>query len=124
MSAAFVCLFVGCDPGLSGDSRIFNDTNKTLTIRFPKSENHVVDTITMNLKPGQSLILFQYSGLGNKRAQDCCAFPEILSLKYDSGAVKKDVNQCDAWVIVNKTKLKKFGGEPIKCELHILQSDL
>ena len=117
-------LFFGCDPGLSGDAKVFNDSNATLTIRYTEYKNHVTDTITKDIQPGEAIIIQVFGGLGDKSKFDCCPYDRIVSIKSPSGPIQKLSIQCDSWNIPNKKKLKRYGKEPIKCEFHITQADL
>lgn len=44
-------LLAACDPGLSGTSTLFNDSSKTLTIRYVHWEAGKTDTLTQAINP-------------------------------------------------------------------------
>ena len=114
-----------CDPGLDGDLKIFNETDQTITIKFSNSPADAIDTVTENIAPGEHLLVNKIGGLGNKKDFDCCpARTQIFLIRSAAGPIKRDPTACENWSIPNKSKLRKFGRQPIKCEFHITAADL
>ena len=116
-------LLTACDPGLEDDSRIYNDSGKTLTVRYAEYKDRHFDTLSRDLPAGEVLVIYTYSGLGDKSKLECCNFNTVLSISSPSGPIKKPIN-CETFVIVNKKKLRRYGNEPIKCEFHIGDENL
>lgn len=123
LSLLFFCM-TACDPGLRGDARIYNDSQEKLTVRYIQYVSGKADTVVAEIPANESLIIQVFSGLGNNSTFDCCPFDRIVSITANNTPIKKKSLDCDSWQIPNKDKLKKFGGEDIKCEFHIGQNDL
>jgi hypothetical protein len=118
-------LLFACDPGLSGDAKIFNDSNTTVTVKyFEYNKNGVADTIVKDLSAGDKLTISVLGGLGDKSKYQCCPYNRVVSIRSPGGPIKKQSIECNSWEIPNKSKLKRFGKEPVKCEFHITPSDI
>lgn len=116
-------LLTSCDPGLNGDLKIFNQSDSTLTV-VTFDYGHT-DSTTFVLEPNTEKTIKIMSGLGNQKTFDCCPCElDTLYIKSSIGEIKKDPNNQDNWIIPNKSKQKKIGGEDLRCEFHVLQSDI
>lgn len=112
-----------CDPGLSGDLKVYNNTNQVLTAKYLNYNTN--DTTVKDIQPNSSETIKVLSGLGNKKTFDCCPCQlQTITIKSPLGTIKKDPANSGNWTIPNKRKLRKFGGQDIKCEFHVEQSDL
>ena len=115
--------FTNCDPGLRGDLKIYNETDQLLTAKY--FDFSTSDTTFKDIHPRTFETIKVLGGLGDKSEFDCCPCQfQYISIQSSLGQIKKDVSNGNNWHIPNKGKLKKFGKEPVKCELHILQHDL
>ncbi len=124
----FVLLLTNCDPGMGGDLKIFNDTDKTLTVKYCEykvSNASSCDTITTDIQSQTSITVDIFQKHGKAKKFDCCPCEtNICTITSIYGLVKKDPNNQDNWNIPNKNKLKNNGKTDIKCEFHVLQTDL
>ncbi|MBL7836024.1 MAG: hypothetical protein JNM67_00775 [Bacteroidetes bacterium] len=112
-----------CDPGLSGDLKVFNEANQALTVKYTYTMTG--DTMTTTIPPNSHKTIKVLGGLGSNKTFDCCpCVMNSLEVKSPQGKIKKDPNNSDNWSIPNKKKLKKFGGQDVKCEFHVIASDL
>lgn len=117
-------LTTACHPQLDGTRIIYNESNDTLIIRYYLSSTEK-DTLTEILAPGKETALNKIEGRGDKEDFACCiSGGRLYSIRTAGGAIKKNPFDCANWEIPNKEKLKRGGGEPIRCEFHIRQSDL
>ena len=120
-----IFLLTSCEPGLSGDLKVSNETSQVLTIKYKKDNISNTDTISLDVQPINIEIIKLLSGLGSKKNFDCCPCEiNIFYIKYSLGHIKKDPTVIDNWTIPNKSKIKKFGKEPVKCEFHVTLADL
>jgi hypothetical protein len=116
-------ILTSCDPGLSGDLKIFNDTNQSLSVKY--KDNQVSDTVYADIQPNDYVVVKTLNGLGNKKTFDCCPCRMVsIIVVSTNGQIKKDPNNSSNWSIPNKSKLRKYGKEPVKCEFHVTQEDL
>ena len=112
-----------CDPGLKGDLKIYNESNQTLTVKYLDYGTN--DTVYKDISSNSNETIKVLSGLGDRKTFDCCPCQlKTISIKSTQGQIKRDPNNKDNWTIPNKSKLKKYGKEPIKCELHVTQDDI
>lgn len=118
-----VMLLTKCDPGLEGDLKVFNETNQVLTaIYIPNGPN---DTVFKDIQPGSEEIIKVLGGLGDRKKFNCC--PCVLHsivIRSSAGNIKKDPSISANWDFPGKDKVHKKGRDPIKCEFHVIQSDL
>ncbi len=121
-----VVFFTNCDPGMAGDLKVFNESDKALTIKYCNARlDNACDTSTLTIQPYSdgTLKIFQKNGKAKKF--DCCPCEiAILTFKSILGPIKKDANDKNNWEIPDKSKLKNNGKTPVKCEFHVTQSDL
>lgn len=114
-----------CDPAISGSLKIYNDTSQTLTVRYVDVSREKPDTIIKEIQPNSSEDLKLLSGLGDKKSFDCCPCElKLITVSAPTGKIKKDPANTNHWTIPNKSKLKRFGKEPVKCEFHVTAADL
>jgi len=112
-----------CDPGLNGDLKVFNKSNDTLTV-VAFDYGHT-DSLTYTIEPNTNKTIKVLGGLGNQKTYDCCPCEyENLYIKSRAGNIKKDPKIKENWIISNKSVQKKYGGEDLKCEFYVTQSDL
>lgn len=112
-----------CDPGMRGDLRVFNESDQVLTVRTVMHNND--DTLSAYIAPHTDKVVVVLGGLGDKSKVDCCPCTiTFISISSSSGPIKKSITNGSNWIIPNRSKLKRFGKEPIKCEFHVTQSDL
>ncbi len=122
ISLTILCL-TSCDPGISGDLKIYNDSSEQLAVKY--KDNEVSDTVYADIQPNDYIVVKVLNGLGNKKTFDCCPCRmKSIIVASTNGKVKKDPNNSENWSIPNKNKLKKYGKEPVKCEFHVTQADL
>jgi hypothetical protein len=121
----FICSIIwmtSCDPGLHGDLKIYNETNEVLTAKYKDYYN---DTTYKDIQPNSSETIKNLGGLGSNKNFDCCPCEmKAIFIKSSTGQIKKDPANSENWSIPNKGKLKKFGGQDVKCEFHVTQADL
>jgi len=111
-----------CDPGLHGDLKIYNETNQVLTVKYKDYYN---DTTYTDIQPNSSETIKNLGGLGSNKTFECCPCEmKVIFIKSPIGQIKKDPANSENWSIPNKKKLKKFGGQDVKCEFHVTQADL
>ncbi|MEO6301569.1 MAG: hypothetical protein ABIP51_00225, partial [Bacteroidia bacterium] len=112
-----------CDPGLHGDLKVFNESNQDLTVKYTYTMTG--DTMTTTVQSNSNETIKILGGLGSNKTFDCCpCVMNSLEIKSSQGKIEKDPNISDNWSIPNNNKLKKFGGQDIKCEFHVTQADL
>lgn len=115
----------GCDPGLIGDLKIYNDSSQKLTVKYLNTSNANLDTVIKDIQPNSYEVIKVLEGLGDKKHFSCCPCElNVIHVSSTKGAIKKDPANSDNWVIPNKSKLKRFGKEPVKCEFHVTASDI
>jgi hypothetical protein len=119
----FMTSLTSCDPGLNGDLKVYNQANITLTVvAFDYGSN---DSTIFTIQPNSNEIIKVLGGLGNQKTFDCCPCEfDTLYVKTTNGNIKKDPNNKDNWIISNKAQQKKYGGEDLKCEFYVTQSDI
>jgi hypothetical protein len=116
-------LLNSCDPGLNGDLKVFNESDSPLTVMT--SEFGSTDTAFITVNPNSNEVIMVLGGLGNQKTFDCCPCEfQGISIKTARGNIKKDPSNKDNWMIPNKSKQKKFGGEDIRCEFHVTKADI
>jgi hypothetical protein len=114
-------MLVSCDPAMKGDLKVYNESDKVLTIKYSNDK----DTAVAELQPGSDMVVGKIGGMGDNRDFKCCPNRSwVYSIKSPAGPIKKDHRNCDSWNIPNKEKLRRYSNPPIKCELHITQADL
>lgn len=122
--ASAICLS-GCDPALTGSLKIYNDTNQKLTVSYVDGSRENMDTVHKEIQPNSFEDVKILSGLGDKKGFDCCPCElNMITVSAPGGIIKKDPANTNNWIIPNKSKLKRFGKEPVKCEFHVTASDL
>jgi len=119
----WVTFLTSCDPGLNGDLKVYNQANLTLTVvAFDYGSN---DSTIFTIQPNSNETIKILGGLGNQKAFDCCPCEfDTMYVQTTNGNIKKDPNNKDNWIISNKAQQKKFGGEDLKCEFYVSQSDI
>ena len=116
-------LFSSCDPGLSGDLKVYN--NATIPISIIAFDYGSKDSSKFTVQPNGNETIKVLGGLGNKKTFDCCPCEfEGIIIKTTNGNIKKDPANKDNWLIPNKNKLKKYGKEGVQCEFYVNQSDI
>ncbi len=118
---AIILSLFSCDPGLNGNLRIVNQTDTVLTVvtRDWKGNDTTV------IEPGSNGVVSKLGGLGSNRDFDCCpCLLDSIQVFRVNGPIRKDANNKDNWSVPNKSKLKKFGGEEVKCEFYVTPADL
>lgn len=124
IAAITALVLTGCEPGLDGNLTVFNESELDLTIKYRES-SRTPDTSYVTIPARGQQVIYQLGGIGSNASYDCCpAKVQIYSMTTSKGPIKKDPENCEVWEIPNKTRLKKFGGEPVHCELHIRTGDL
>lgn len=110
-----------CDPGLAGDLKVFNHSDSTIVVTVKTYK----DSSTIVIPPDSNAIVGTIGGLGDKSDFTCCPC-EVgkIFISTPAGIMKKDASKSEHWIIPNKNKLKRFGSEAIRCELHIVPSDI
>ena len=128
-NAAFISVVIlltfmtSCDPGKNGNLKIINDSDSTLTV-ITFDYGHT-DSTTFIVEPNTDKTIKIMNGIGNQKTFDCCPCEfESLSVKSSTGKIKKDPKNKENWIIPNKSKQKKFGGEDLRCEFYVTQSDI
>lgn len=110
-----------CDPGLNGDMRVYNHTDSVITVHV---KEYMRDE-TYTIPPDSSKVVDVMGGLGNQRTFSCCPCEvDTIYISTSTGIISKDVSKKENWTIPNKAKQKRFGGEDLKCEFHIMPADL
>ena len=120
---AFLFFMTSCEPVLTGDLKVYNQSNTSLTVTS-KDFDHK-DSVTLIIEPYSIATIKILGGLGNRKQFDCCPCEfEKLYIKTVSGNIKKVAQNKDNWIIPNKSKLKMRRGEGVKCEFYVLQTDI
>lgn len=110
-----------CDPGLTGNLKVFNHSDSVITVTVKSYSGSKNFTIP----PDSNALVKTIGRLGDKSEFKCCPCEaDTIYISTASGSIKKDASQTDHWTIPNSSKLKRFGGEEIRCELHIMPSDI
>jgi hypothetical protein len=110
-----------CDPGLNGNMRVVNETDKQLTVLVHARSG--IDTFL--IEPHNNKIVNNLGGLGNKKTFTCCPCRlDTIVISSAAGIIKKNPLDSSNWAIPNKAKLKRWGGEDLRCEFYVRQTDL
>ena len=115
-------VLVNCDPELSGNMKIINESDHILKFKFEVKH----DSTFVEIPPHTDIVIVELSGLGNKKtASDCCpCLAGSIIIKSLSGTIKKDPEVKENWIVPNKSKLKKFCKKRLKCEFHVTNADI
>lgn len=117
-----LCL-TSCDPEMSGSLKVFNQSDSVLTVII--SDYRHTDSTVYTMEPHTEQVILLMGGLGNKKTFDCCPCElDVIHIYSGSSMIAKDPSNKDNWSIPNKDKLKKFGGENLRCEFYVTASDL
>ena len=118
-----LAILTSCHAALNGDLKVYNDSNLPLTIEVWGDGN--TDTLNFIVPPGGEETVLVICCRGNKKRYDCCPCEFTnMDIETANGGINKDPNNRDNWVISNKENLKKWGGEEIRCEFRVTQSDI
>jgi hypothetical protein len=83
------------------------------------------DSVTTTIEPYSNKVIKVLVGLGDQKKFDCCPCEfSKLYIRTANGNIKKDPNSKGNWVIPNKEKQKRYGGEDLKCEFYVAQTDI
>lgn len=119
-----VIVLSACDPALTGNLVVVNESSDTLRLKYEIGDN-LKDTENVVVLPNECKEIYALGGIGDKREFNCCpCVATFYTLKSSYGNVKKDISQKSNWEIPNKNKLKTFGSEPVKCRFIVKDSDL
>jgi hypothetical protein len=121
-----VSFFFSCSSRLEGDLKVFNDSDTTIFVKYCESKSdQPCDTVILIIEKGTSALLKSFSGKSNPQSFNCCPCQtNIFQVKSAYGKIKKDPNNKDSWTIPNKSSLKRYNSDAVKCELHVEKSDL
>ncbi|MBX2907520.1 MAG: hypothetical protein KF744_15855 [Taibaiella sp.] len=110
-----------CDPALNGNMRVVNETDSQLTVVVQARSG----TDTFFIEPHSNEIVNNMGGLGNKKTFTCCPCRlDTIVISSPAGVIKRNPLDSSNWAIPNKAKLKAWGGEDLRCEFYVRQSDL
>lgn len=126
---AALFFLTNCEPGMDGELKIFNESDKILTVKYCSSKLEGItscDTTTIAVQPYSDAILKIFNKRSRAKKYYCCPCDiDIHSMTTVLGAIKKDPKSSDNWTISNKSKLKNNSrGPTVKCEFHVAQADL
>lgn len=124
----FLIIFfnTSCTQQMSGDVKVFNDSDTTIYVKYCQDKtSEPCDTVILIIEKGLHALLKNFSDKSNPANFSCCPCQtNIFQIRSVFGKIKKDPNNKDNWSIPNKSKLRRFNSEAVRCELHVEKSDL
>ena len=126
MSLIGVSFFFSCDSRLEGDLKVYNDSDTTIFVKYCENKSDApCDTVILIIEKGTSALLTSFSGKSNPQSFNCCPCQtNIFKIQSAYGKIRKDPNNKDNWTIPNKSKLKRYNSDAVKCEFHVDKEDL
>lgn len=116
---------ISCDPGLDGGLKICNQTDSVITVVAFDDPGTGMDSVVYTVGPRNSAAVKVFNRTGSQASFDCCPCEiDSLCIRTVSGVITKSPADESNWIIPNKSVQKAFGGEDLRCEFHVLPSDL